>query len=319
MINVAYVSNSEFFVPLTVSIKSLLENNKEVSINVFENNFSDSQKETLKQIVGNYDCKIIFYNISNELKIIDGIAKTDANWNLTYAKIFIANKLDDLDRVLFIDADTVIDGDIFDFYNIEFENNVVAVVDEITTPDTKLKVGLKEEDNYFNAGVILINAKKWRELGIENKCIDFINEKNGVVHYMDQGTMNNLLSKRAVYVHPKYNVTSQMLMKRKGKPFVNFEKGFYKPDEYKNAIDTPVIIHYTGMFGCHPWNEYCVHVKKDRYEYYLSLLPDSVSRKKNKMSKIYFVLTRLYYNVDSKTFDVFNKIVEKIRSLKNGK
>lgn len=60
MINVAYVSNSEFFVPLTVSIKSLLENNKEVSINVFENNFSDSQKETLKQIVGNYDCKIIF-------------------------------------------------------------------------------------------------------------------------------------------------------------------------------------------------------------------------------------------------------------------
>lgn len=99
----------------------------------------------------------------------------------TYCRIFIPRVFKKYDKVLYLDSDIVVTGDISELYNIELDDNLVAAASEEVMVDydvygnyVEKALGIWRYD-YFSAGVLLINAKKYREENIEMKFINLLN------------------------------------------------------------------------------------------------------------------------------------------------
>lgn len=87
----------------------------------------------------------------------------------------------DIDRILWLDPDTLVCDDISDIWNAEIDHKYFAAVEEVRNHNHTLKP-------YFNAGVMLMNLRKFRNDKLDQMIIDEIN----TVHYehLEQDVLN---------------------------------------------------------------------------------------------------------------------------------
>lgn len=99
----------------------------------------------------------------------------------TYCRVFIPRFFPQYEKVLYLDCDIVVKGDISELFNIDIGDNIVGGISEEVMVDydvfgTYVEKALGVPRNeYFSAGVLLINAKKYREEDIETKFIKLMN------------------------------------------------------------------------------------------------------------------------------------------------
>lgn len=147
----------------------------------------------------------------------------------------------ELDRVLYLDADIIINGSLNEFYYQNFENNYAAAVrDRFENIDKvvvlKEKLGLKKEDSYFNSGVLLFNLALFRkEITLED-IMALIEEKREALRYFDQDVLNCLLKNHIKLCGQEYNTQTY--------PF--------DQSSLSDIKDAAVVIHYTGLPK--PWS-----------------------------------------------------------------
>ena len=103
----------------------------------------------------------------------------------------------DLDRVLYLDVDTIVERDISELFELEFGGCYFAAVPEYAKSN--------DDRLYVNAGVLLLNMKKLRD-GMAQELID---EANAAYHqYPDQDVIN-LMCKGYIYpLHGDFNATA---------------------------------------------------------------------------------------------------------------
>src|SRR5690606_32484539 len=98
-----------------------------------------------------------------------------------YDKLLIYGKLpQEVEKVIFFDADIVLQKDPAHLFGIDLENKILAAVrDQIFekfSAESKLILGIKDYQ-YFNSGVMLVNVAKWREENISQKSVKFARDK----------------------------------------------------------------------------------------------------------------------------------------------
>ncbi|MCM1404170.1 MAG: hypothetical protein NC133_01510 [Prevotella sp.] len=100
-----------------------------------------------------------------------------------YNRLFIANMFPQYDKVLYLDADIVVEGDIAELYQIDIGDNLLgATTDEFVSrmeplhPYILNTVGHSKVSDYFNSGVLIMNCQKMREVDFENKFIKTIKQ-----------------------------------------------------------------------------------------------------------------------------------------------
>lgn len=147
----------------------------------------------------------------------------------------------ELDRALYLDADIIINGSLEEFYNQSFENSYAAVVnDRFDNCDKvvmiKTKLGLKQEDVYFNSGVILFNLGLFRKKIKLEDIMALIEEKREVLRYFDQDVLNCLLQDHKKLCSSEYNNQTY--------PFDHFS--------LSDIEASSTVIHFTGLPK--PWN-----------------------------------------------------------------
>ncbi len=172
------------------------------------------------------------------------------------------NILSNYDKVLYIDSDTIIQGDLTELFNTNLKDTYAAVVKDtaaILTLNWHKKLNLK---NYFNAGVLLLNLKKLREDNIHEKFVESINEREDLALSLDQHTQNICYRDNVTFLSPKYNymITNSKFSLKKLALFFDIDIG-----EMKNIIKFPIIIHYSGWLK--PYN-YFVPYRKVWHKYF---------------------------------------------------
>ena len=88
-----------------------------------------------------------------------------------------------IDRILWLDPDTIVCDDISDLWNVEIDHKYFAAVEEVRNHNHSLKP-------YFNAGVMMMNLKKFRDDGMDQKVIDAINSTP--YKHLEQDALNYL-------------------------------------------------------------------------------------------------------------------------------
>ena len=171
-----------------VALTSLLDNaskNYFYKIYVLTTSLRKEYAERLRLIVDDLavaNASIDFVSMKDEMEKSTGTFHLRHYYSReTYCRIFIPRVFKQYDKVLYLDSDIVVTGDISELYNTDLGDNLVAAASEEVMVDydvfgtyVERVLGVWRYD-YFSAGVLLINAKRYREENIEMKFIDLLN------------------------------------------------------------------------------------------------------------------------------------------------
>lgn len=273
-LNVAYSFDDRYAQHAAVSILSLLENNKgfgHIIIHIITNSLDKKNTLRIEEIASRYNREIRYH----ELDVITQRMEIRTSFNRSsYGRIFL-DSLTDIDKMVYVDSDTVINGSLEELVTLDMNNTLVAGVQDTVNPYYVLNIGLDNSHRYINAGgIIVLNLKLWREMGVTNKCIDFINSFNGNPPHNDQGTINAVCAGHIKILPANYNVMPP-LFKFTSKQIISLfkMKQYYPQNEMENAVNYPIVIHYTDEFFNRPWFKNCTHPLKGLYQHYLSMTP----------------------------------------------
>lgn len=272
--NVVFATDENYIQHVATALVSLLENNKSININVnyITDFISEISKVRLINLAKKYSVNIDFYSIG-ELNLEN--ASTGFHFNKSvYFRLAMADVLP-FDKVLYLDADIIVSGDISEFFSLDLKDNYLAAVENPGFTRQK-SLSMSSDALYFNAGVFLANLKLWRLNDVKNKCLKFISDHYNVIQLADQDVLNAVINGKWLKMSPQYNQQAVLLesdFSRKYKCFTHAE--------IELAIKNPIIIHYSG--SSKPWHFRNNHSAKGLYwEYrrktpFSSCLPDDLT------------------------------------------
>jgi len=241
-INVAYGANESFSKHTYISLLSLLlHSNKKDIINCFFFTVKNNKRTTLIKNLENSFRNFKYNEIICSEDKLEGLKTSNRLKHVniyTYCRFFIST-LKWIEKLLYLDSDTIILQDVNTLYNEDINDYIVWVVSDIPNDfilQVKSELKLKG-DHYFNAWVMLINLKKRNEKNISEKCLSLLSANSYPCN--DQDSLNITLESNCVYLDWKYNVQTWFFEK-----YEKYELWFNK-EYYKKAVKNPFIIHYT--------------------------------------------------------------------------
>lgn len=257
---VVYASDDKFAEILGISLTSLYENNKDmeqIHVYVLDSKIFEEHKKRLESVSTRYERNNIQWiqarNISEELSMEISVDRGSLSH---YARLFVSSVLpQNLDRVLYLDCDIIIKQPLDELWNLDMHGKTVAALKDAFSKWYQMNINLKPTDIMFNSGVMLIDLKRWKEQEVEKRLLKFIKSKNGKIQQADQGALNAVLSHDTYCFEPRFNSVTiyydfsykEMMVYRKAPEF-------YTEEQVKEAVDNPVIIHFTtSFFSRRPW------------------------------------------------------------------
>ncbi|MBK4771770.1 MAG: DUF4422 domain-containing protein [Pantoea sp. Morm] len=251
-------------------INSIIKNSNQhhnYDIVVLENNVSSRNKSRILTLVNNNkNISIRFFDVNafSEMKAVYTRAHFSA---ATYARLFIPSLFSSFKKVLFIDADTVVESDVSELMSLELGNNLIAAVKDIVmegfvkfgaiahvddlknvTAQEYLRDVLKMEDTekYFQAGIIVFNIAQMNDENTYEKLISTMKSRN--FWFLDQDIMNKVFYNRTYYLPYEWNVyhgngnTDDFFPNLRFSTYMSFLK----------SRKAPKMIHYAGENK--PWD-----------------------------------------------------------------
>ena len=280
---VIYHSSDSFASVTGVSMVSLFENNKgmdHIHVLYIERGMTEENKRILTGIADQYGRELEFMEMPNwSEKLNINLRSSKKGWlGFGYNRLFLTEYLpEDVDRVLYLDSDTVIEQPLDEFWNQDLDGYYLAGVDDCLSSTYRELVGLSEDGTYVNSGMLLINVKKWREENVCQQFVDMVVANNGFFIFNEQSTINSMFSGKIKILPQNYNVNSLVYLyeydelMRLRRPY----RYSYSKEDLLDARQHPVITHFTGNFYVRrrPWVKDSDHPHAEAFLKYRALSP----------------------------------------------
>ena len=248
IVNLAFATNNNGVKLLYISLFSLLENSNNNTIyNIYiqvKNNFEKELKVLLHNLEKIYfNCFLHFINMKREF--INAFRNhLDIS---TYYRIKLPILCSNINRIVHIDADTLILKDLLELYTLNFEQKfILGRLDGITDELDKLGVITK---NYINAGIILMDLYSFRKYNYDKKFMNYINNHNNYRYlwHHAQTTINFICHDKIGLLKPRYHMWP-FISKKDLIDLNNLFRIKYNETEFLNDYDNPFIVHYPGVY-----------------------------------------------------------------------
>lgn len=272
MINILYVFDDNYAPHAGVSITSLLFHNRQgrnepLRIFCTAMTLSGENRSRLESLAAEYGQTLSFIDPQ---KSIDYIESCETGfWNgskATWLKVFCLWELpEDVDKILYIDSDTLITGEIAEIEAFSLGDAPLAMAyDSLGNTNGKKNFGLSE---YRNAGVILFSVTAWRNTSFREAFIKHFREN--VKRYKDneQGLLNDFFRGRIALLPFRLNRQGFLMLYDEAiYRSVYDDFPFYSNEEIRSAKEAPVICHFFRIFGDYPWESGNLHPDASLYE-----------------------------------------------------
>ena len=234
-----FMAVDDGYIPfLGVALKSVIENSSKENkyeIKILYTKVSEENQNKIKAYETE-NVSIEFVDLSSKLHDIEDKLYTRNYFsNTTYFRLFIPELYPEYDKAVYIDSDTVTLADIADLYNTDMGDNLIEGIPDgavqaipVFQEYVEKVVGVIDYNNYFNAGIIVMNLKALREYKFQEKFL-YMLEKIKFEVAQDQDYMNRLCKGRVKLLGFEWNRMPAM-GKREG---------------------TINLVHYN--LGCKPW------------------------------------------------------------------
>lgn len=275
--NILYASNDGYARHLGVSLYSLLEHNKKaemITVYILSVNLSVDNQEKLQRIGRQFGRSIHMVEMGDLEERFTVPIDTRGFDISAMTRLFAAEALPEtVKKVLYLDCDTVVIGDIRPLWKTRMEGNLVAMVPEPTVyQEMKASIDLGKDDAYYNSGVLLMDLEAWRSEDIQRKLFQYYADKGGNLFACDQDTINGALKGRIRELSPRYNFFTNYRYFHY-KTLVGMNRSYERigKQEFEVSKRRPVILHYMG--DERPWVAGNHNHYRKYYESYLARTP----------------------------------------------
>ncbi len=259
IMNIALGFDKKFLPHAATTIKSIIVNNQNSCINFIlmtNNSINKIDKFLLKNLIGKHH-SVKFINMQENFKNL-----FEGAWSTAMYYPILLSQLCNDSKVLFLDADIVVNGCLSNFYETDLQDYYCAAVRDFGISILAEKSNLKSKinnnqrmtigdylhnnlnfskldiDNYFNSGTLLLNLEKIRDDKLDSQMIEFIN--NNDLMFPDQDCFNVFFKGKTKLMPYTYNF--QIIHKNTIDSFNDEEKLNY--EKYLENYKNPIIIHY---------------------------------------------------------------------------
>ncbi len=167
----------------------------------------------------------------------------------TYFRLLLPEILKNIERCIYLDGDTLVLGDIAELCSIELSDHYIAGVKaptfHIYTKQSYFEnIELNSQEQYVNAGVLVMNLKKMREDNLVPRFLQMVNKKYPC---QDQDILNIICYNHILLLPLKYNAQVSTLFY----PDEELKKIFLD-EEIIEARKAPVVVHFSYRIT-KPW------------------------------------------------------------------
>ena len=274
-IHVSYSLDNQLIFPTLVSMVSGLENcDKEKNILIyhllFSHDFNTSKIYIFESLKEDYEVKINYYVIPH---IFSYSSTWTAGTDCVYYKILLPLMFPDLERMIYIDGDTLIRKDIYEMYNYPFNDNYILGFPFYMT--YVMDVHGINATHYINGGCLLFNIDKIRKDHKDVDLLQFTLKNNSVLRFREQDSINYIFHPNIGFLPLKYGIY-MIGSERAFDSLSRYTRSPLNITEGHEAVHDPAIVHFSC---CWPkvWNngsknlfkddDICLRYKEEFYYY----------------------------------------------------
>lgn len=269
-IDIVICTDTNYIMPCGILFYSICKNNLMHNIvfhAVIDDSVTKTDKEFLNLTVNQFNMKVEYHLVDGHLfdsfpNLGTGVYVSKA----TYYRLYLTEILpQSIDKILYLDCDMIVRKDIGPLWNIDVSDVAVGVSADGWESKIQIynRLQYPYHKGYFNAGMLLINLRYWRENNVLGRCLDYIEHHFTRIVSHDQDVLNYVLQDEKAPVGITYNFLENFLYKS--------DTALFDYWKYKDEIDAvkndPVIIHYVAS---KPWNKNCQNPYKDIFLQYKS-------------------------------------------------
>lgn len=234
-ISIAYAPDDNYVNQTVVSMKSALEHNEQVEFIIMYSKLSAESMQKLGAVGGSL--RLIKMDESQFADL------TLSKWVTVQAwfRIKLPDLCKDLDKVLYLDCDTLIRGNLNELFSMDLTGKYLAGVKDVWGVSKYVKrLGMKS-GVYVNSGMLLFNCDYCRKEHFFDKVVNFAKNNAKIIEFCDQDSINKVVDEHKLVISPKYNLMDTW-----------WRGGYYEFEgeeeaEYLQAKENPVIAHLTGL------------------------------------------------------------------------
>ena len=269
MNNFLYCFDSNYNIPGTCSIYSLLENvSEKINIYIMHKDLDNAnnlpEKITQHKMLNKIKVKKVSLNNYN-FPNVKGTHISEA----TYYRLFIEDYLDDeIDFITYLDCDVFSINDPLKLIHQNINkmrslNSVISVSSEKSLSKYGVENLKMKTDRYFNAGVMIIDYSQWKRENLKNKFLEILSELNDKLLFWDQDILN-------LSFDGDYSELDN---------YLNYKVDMEDDDSAiavdKSSLNNISLLHYSGKFK--PWA--IKGVLNDNAEYFQKIFRDLYRKK----------------------------------------
>ncbi|MEG0852569.1 MAG: glycosyltransferase family 8 protein [Angelakisella sp.] len=248
--NIIVTLNRNYIPPLTVMMTSLLQNNSGVFVSfyILHSSLQEEDFFYIQQHVPFTNYRVVGTEVPHgfmeDAPVLFHYTKE------MYYRIFAAELLPpDVDKALYLDPDMIIINPLDILYNMELGDNLFAAAkspNPLTQKRFIKRLGMPEDAEYFNSGVLLMNLAKLRERDDHAAIAQYIEENGDILLLPDQDILNVFYNSNTIILDSN---------------IYNFDARYYRVlsmlppiSQDENWIDeNTIVIHYCGKNK--PWHK----------------------------------------------------------------
>ena len=196
-----------------VSMCSLMENASKdcfYRIHFLHTDIREEQIKETKQFE-NEHFEIVFENVSSYLiSIAEKLPLRDYYSKTTYYRMFISEMHPEYDKAIYIDSDTIVQGDVSELFATDVSGYYLAACHEQAMVQieefgnyVEKCIGI-DRHNFFNAGVLLINCEEFRLRYVLDRFIRLLHVYDFVVT-QDEDYLNLICKDHVLFLDQKWN------------------------------------------------------------------------------------------------------------------
>ena len=262
-IPVVFAANNGFVPVFAACFQSLLDHiseNYNYDVVLIQTDVSRENQEILSRMAAGYaNVSLRFFHAGSLIK--DYALKANAHISVeTYFRFLIQKILPGYDKVLYLDCDLVVNGDVAELYQTDVDGYLLAAARDPeflahvhgAKPEIQKYIfrdlGMKDPENYFQAGVLLFNEKEMRKAYTLEQWLTFASKP---YRYNDQDVLNIYCEGRVKYLDMAWNLITDCDHTRVSHVLIHAPA--HIQEEYAIAHAAPKIIHYAGHRK--PWHK----------------------------------------------------------------
>ena len=262
VVPVVFAADGNYVPMLTATIHSMLANassDRFYDIVVLERGISGEDMRIMQQVYAKPGkVSLTFYNVGRIVESFDLVTNNAHISVETYYRFLVQQLLPHYDKVLYLDSDLIVQGDVAQLYDTELGDNLLAAVRDLDFLGSinmkngermryaKTILGMKDPYAYFQAGVLVLNTAELRAFHSVEEWLKLAGDPRYI--YNDQDILNAECEGRVHFLDYRWNVMTDCA----GRIANVFS---YAPNEVYEAFlasrEDQLITHYAGFEK--PW------------------------------------------------------------------